>query len=707
MTNFRRRKEKLSNWPLFNCKLFGEISIQKKQHVVKQLQTDLNQYIPVSLIKSHSATEWAKIIMEKYELLKGTSIEKAKMHYMKQIRKFPRYGSSTFKIKSNNAWLPPQEYEVTINYKGINIVDPAKKTIFESFDYWTISTCSHMPGVFEFSVSEKNSVKPRVYTFETSMGDEIDPLVRTYSVMFRKNHKAVLEVQEATDIYQQLTMPPPVDVTQFALKQYVSQNCRSNVDMNYSKDAITDAFHKGLSPSLVTLAVSIFQDILNYTGDAGSGKKKTSKEAIVDITSKAIKNPNIRNEVYLQLCKQITNNPKHHNKHKTWILMALCLGVFLPTKDLLNYIRAFLQIHSRDATSENGLYAIYGHKRLQRLINNGQRKLPPSKSEIDCVKKRGAMTIKFVASDGKSAVLPVDSSTTIKEIFIEETKKLQMVAFELPKFAIYQRPNKDGSADQSIKETALIGDVIAESESNRPISSEPDLPTLLLKRKIWSNPTIFPIDVASQTITLTQIMEDIIGNRFPLTNDKDAIGFASLFLQIHFGDFFDGREKEVKLQELISPSRISTKEDTWWTDQIVQNWRLHTGKSTSEARKAFFELASTWTHFGTSIFYATQSLSAVLPKELWLGVNTSGILIFKMGSRDQMMSFSFKQVMNWGPSADSFFFMSGDLMQPQKFVFGTKQANDISELLHIYINEIKNAPASTPGRERSRTFLAN
>lgn len=111
-----------------------------------------------------------------------------------------------------------------------------------------------------------------------------------------------------------------------------------------------------------------------------------------------------------------------------------------------------------------------------------------------------------------------------------------------------------------------------------------------------------------------------------------------------------------------------------------------TGKSAVEAKDLYFTHASNWPFFGTTIFFVKQTLSLNLPKELWIGINTTGIHLFQINNKvgavvtcvliilkTPLVSFTYQQIMNWGPSNDSFFFMTGDLMQPQKFVFNTKQ----------------------------------
>lgn len=68
-----------------------------------------------------------------------------------------------------------------------------------------------------------------------------------------------------------------------------------------------------------------------------------------------------RDEIYCQICKQLTNNPNHTSFAKGWILLSLCLGCFPPTDKFQMYLRSFLR-------SGPELYAPYCENRLDRTL---------------------------------------------------------------------------------------------------------------------------------------------------------------------------------------------------------------------------------------------------------------------------------------------------------------------------------------------------
>eukprot|EP00475_Leptophrys_vorax_P006579 TRINITY_DN14090_c0_g1_i1.p1 TRINITY_DN14090_c0_g1~~TRINITY_DN14090_c0_g1_i1.p1 ORF type:complete len:424 (-),score=122.16 TRINITY_DN14090_c0_g1_i1:99-1370(-) len=82
-------------------------------------------------------------------------------------------------------------------------------------------------------------------------------------------------------------------------------------------------------------------NILRAMGDRPT--VKLIRDVVAKIQSKGIRHPELRDEIYCQLVKQLTFNENAASKEKGWRLLHLCLDTFPPGQDLENYLEMWIR----------------------------------------------------------------------------------------------------------------------------------------------------------------------------------------------------------------------------------------------------------------------------------------------------------------------------------------------------------------------------
>jgi hypothetical protein len=95
-------------------------------------------------------------------------------------------------------------------------------------------------------------------------------------------------------------------------------------------------------------AMSIFKRVQSYMGNRGHEAGKA--EVAIYILERGIKKMYFRDEIYCQIAKQMTNNPRPASLHLGWELLSLCMQLFSPNKGLVDWLAAFIS----DAKTNQG-----------------------------------------------------------------------------------------------------------------------------------------------------------------------------------------------------------------------------------------------------------------------------------------------------------------------------------------------------------------
>uniref|UniRef100_A0A0R3RZD1 SSD domain-containing protein n=1 Tax=Elaeophora elaphi TaxID=1147741 RepID=A0A0R3RZD1_9BILA len=137
----------------------------------------------------------------------------------------------------------------------------------------------------------------------------------------------------------------------------------------------------------------------------------SNQEKLQFIVGHGILRPDIRDEIYCQICKQLTKNPSGSSCARGWILLSLCLGCFAPTDRFLPYLQRFIR-----QTCPTGCFAEYIESKLKRTLANGTRNCPPNSIEIQVSKTKKPIPIHITFMDGTMIRVSADSGTISREI---------------------------------------------------------------------------------------------------------------------------------------------------------------------------------------------------------------------------------------------------------------------------------------------------
>ncbi|XP_059497135.1 rho GTPase-activating protein 39 [Stegostoma tigrinum] len=133
-------------------------------------------------------------------------------------------------------------------------------------------------------------------------------------------------------------------------------------------------------------ACEVFKLIQMYMGDRRA--KVDQVNVALEIATKGWSMQGLRDELYIQLCRQTTENFRYESLARGWELMAICLAFFPPTPKFHSYLEGYIYRHMDPVNDAKGVaistYAKYCYRKLQKSALTGAKKglRKPSADEI-------------------------------------------------------------------------------------------------------------------------------------------------------------------------------------------------------------------------------------------------------------------------------------------------------------------------------------
>ncbi|CAE1321700.1 ARHGAP39 [Acanthosepion pharaonis] len=159
----------------------------------------------------------------------------------------------------------------------------------------------------------------------------------------------------------------------------------------WSKDPIQKPMLRTNDKAVKREACEVFKLIQMYMGDR---KPKSSPlHVALEITVKGWTMPSLRDEIFIQLCRQTTENRKDTSLQRGWELLAICLSFFPPSLKFYSYLEGYISRHLDPSCDLNDVpvshFASHCQRRLERALQTGAKKgvRKPAIEEIEQSKK--------------------------------------------------------------------------------------------------------------------------------------------------------------------------------------------------------------------------------------------------------------------------------------------------------------------------------
>lgn len=170
----------------------------------------------------------------------------------------------------------------------------------------------------------------------------------------------------------------------------------------------------------------------------------------------------VREECFMLLIKQVTDNPYIDKNFNEWKLMAIVSSFVSPSETFLYYfINKIESIFKETLNDEVKQWSRYVVKRILQTNIKSERFVLPCEKELNCIEERRKIPIEIFFPNGSSEFFFVESYTTVKELKEEIIKKYEFSEFHQSYYGLYEYSTKSKSTEETfIDDKIKIMDVL-------------------------------------------------------------------------------------------------------------------------------------------------------------------------------------------------------------------------------------------------------
>ncbi|KRX63936.1 Unconventional myosin-XV [Trichinella sp. T9] len=494
--------------------------------------------------------------------------------------------------------------------------------------------------------------------------------------------------------------------------------------VKFTKSPIQNPLLKLDKGDVGKLAVDCFLNLMMYMGDYPLKKDNNYLDCVYKIMAACREHPILRDEVYCQVIKQITNNKssKPDSALMGWRMLSILTAYF----DSSDVFRPYLQKYLSDSASDNRR-AYHGtamecFQNFRQTLQFGGRRFILSPQELESISQgKNLKRQVYHLPGGTKKVINTKSVTVVEEIIKELCIDLNVrSSLEQQEFSLCVVIESD-NVMRILSNDEYILDITSELEEMKREYF------LLLKRIVWMHPLRKDSELYTD-IMFFQVLPDYIEGLLVVMRGPDSVSAATMDDIATLGallacadDDWDGQMVTTRdivhlLPKTVHNIRHVTLE--LWTDRINQKLRQLSSKTLPIVARAKFlgiqlpilcafwfcyffsivDLLQTWPLFGSTFFYIPSVSDPRAKGECLMALNRHGVQFLDMHTHEVLFEFRLNEIlstqksypdgtasMNQQSAVEHMDIKIGNMLQQHVVTLRTDQGAEISRLFGQYI----------------------
>ncbi|KAM4691202.1 myosin XVB [Rhinophrynus dorsalis] len=442
--------------------------------------------------------------------------------------------------------------------------------------------------------------------------------------------------------------PPPFDaadytMVEFALKYFreaqtmlgwkgMAAEGKKAVELvQYTKVPIQESLIHYADKELNEQATQNFMTLMRFMGDQ-QYREKDDVACVYEILQLCREKQALRDEIYCQVLKQITENPKHESCNRGWRILSLLTGFYIPSPTLLPYVTKYLQ----DCVGDYQEISRTCQEHLRHtVLYHGRRHLPVQREMEALLSGRVTRRLVVMLPGGVEYTTKIKTFTVAADLVPEICEQLNVSdPEEVEEFAIFANKSQ-GEVVRPLRGGDYIHDFLLADNS---VSLE-------FRRVTWKA-TLRGRSELYVEVHYNQILRDYMQGKALLLSSVDLLGIQTgkVAAILHRIKGLSTPPSKQELMEYI-PSSVHNRLNLQSVHQnLLQELRDTQNITVQQAKVCFLEIVTGLPLFEYNVFHIKRISEPGMTTPCFVAINHQHLLILENNSTQPHMSINLQDI---------------------------------------------------------------